>query len=150
MDLRGNGITSVGLCFFVEALLLGAKAAAAAASDGGSQGPNADPFSSEASFYRRFYLHGEQGQRRGGSDGGSMDGAGGLSPPIASPCPFLDCVDLSFNYISEEGALALAEAVRLGIFPRLREIRVAQNPLDDHTGGLRLRAACAPWCRVVY
>lgn len=169
----------MGLCFFIEALLLGAKTAAAAAAEasrayasggGGGQGPEAgassaaaDPFCDATSFYRRFNLHEE------GSGGGSGAGAsppstsapasasayatdGGQPAPLAmaSPCPFLAYIDLSFNYISEEGATALAEAVRMGLFPQLREVCVAQNPLDDLTGGLRLREACAPGCRVVY
>lgn len=164
LDLRGNGITSVGLCFFVEALLLGAKAAAAAAVQASSvskgEGPEAavDPYCAASSFYRRFYIY-EEGSTGGGSASSSASStAAGAEPaddtapplPLVSPCPSLACVDLSFNYISEEGAAALAEAVRMGLFPRLREVRVAQNPLDDHTGGLRLKEACAPWCRVVY
>lgn len=167
----------MGLCFFIEALLLGAKTATAAAAEasrayasggGGGQGAEAgassavaDPFCDATSFYRRFYLH-EEGSGGGSGAGASPPSAStsasteaaerGQPPPLAlaSPCPFLACIDLSFNYISEEGATALAEAVRMGLFPRLREVCVAQNPLDDLTGGLQLREACATGCRVVY
>lgn len=176
LDLRGNGITAVGLCMFLEALLLGAKAAAAAAAEAsrphhafggaaGGQGKEAgtasvaeasvDPYCNAASFYRRFYLHedasgGASSSPPSTSDRAVEEGRPPPAPALLSPCPFLACIDLSFNYIAEEGAAALAEAVHMGLFPRLREIRVAQNPLDDATGGLRLRKACAPGCRVVY
>lgn len=48
-----------------------------------------------------------------------------------------------------EGTLALAEVIELGLFPRLRQLSLAHNSIDE-TSGQRLREACGRQCLVLY
>lgn len=156
LDMKGNGITSVGLCFFVEALLQevekrerkrreeeeeaeGRRSAAGGGMRvGGREEEEEDdevnPQPLQLSVYQRHYLHFHL----------PFDGSEEQPPPSSfppSPCPSLSEMDFSYNYVGGEGARALAEAVEKGLFPALHSICLSHNSVDDASAQV-LRTAC--------
>jgi len=146
LDVKGNGITSVGLCFFVEALLLEVEKRerkrreeeeeerSSGREGGGVRVGNREeeeedddevnPQPLQLSVYQRHYLHFH------------LPFTGGEEQPTPSsfplsPCPSLTEMDFSYNYVGREGARALAEAVDKGLFPALRSICLTHNSVDD-------------------
>lgn len=121
--MRGNGITSVGLCFFVEAMMEACL------------GPDYLP----SSTYDGEEEEAEEENRP--------------SYPIPegfqSPCASIEEILLSYNYIGTEGALALAEVIQLGLCPKLHILSLTHNSVDD-VAGARLEQACGSDCFVEY
>lgn len=143
LDMRGNGITSVGLCFFVEELMVSMVVAREGGGGGNGEGEGKEGERGDAvttttatvgatSMYQRHYLHYQP------DDAGSRGSSSATVP--SSPCPHLTELLLAFNYIGSEGVLALAEAVTLGIFPALRTLDLSHNSVDE-ASEQRLREA---------
>lgn len=126
LDLRGNGITSVGLCFFVEALLEGIDSDHL--SDDDDNDKDADEDGEGISSRQR------QRQEK---------------PDHLSPCPQLEEILLSYNYIGSEGALNLAEVISLGVLPNLRILSITHNSVDEASGEA-LRQSCRDDCFFEY
>ena len=157
LDVKGNGITSVGLCFFVEAFLQevekrerkrreeeaeerrregggGVRVGGREEEEEEEEEDEVNPQPLQLSVYQRHYLHFHVP-----FNGTEEQPTPSSFPP--SPCPLLSEMDFSYNYVGGEGARALAEAVEKGLFPALRSICLSHNSVDDASAQV-LRTAC--------
>jgi hypothetical protein len=161
LDVKGNGITSVGLCLFLEAMLQevekrerkrrkekekeeeekkrardcgGSRVGEREEVEEDEEGEVNHLHPLQLSAHQRHYLHFHRPSN--GSDEQSV-----ASCSLSSPCPSLCEIDFSYNYVGGGGVRALADAVRKGLFPALRSIHLTHNSVDDASAEV-LRMVC--------
>lgn len=166
LDVKGNGITSVGLCLFVEAMQQEVKKRERRRkreetkegyrmrSGGGSRERESEEVEEneegevdhlhplQLSAHQRHYLHFHP----------PSTGSDEQPTPFCfpnSPCPSLCEMDFSYNYVGGGGVRALANAVRRGLFPALRSIDLSHNSVD-HASAEMLRMVCGSRVCVIF